>query len=241
MYLTDSQPSGVQGIDTGYLAEASAYARLVQQLSDSTNSLITAFPAELASDAEAVLTVMPDSRLQPHASFSVTVEGQQIVIPERLYNDEPPTNAVASLSPRQRQLLHCLYSRHCDGVVRQRHLEKVVGSTDPWVVPFVVQLVGEYVLEILVVICDELRDLATPGTVGHLAYGQFIVDNPAFFARTQRRVVSYWSCYSRGSYASFRGYPGCTLLDLLRSAASDRAGHPWPNLAPAGPQVDGYC
>ncbi len=184
---------------------------------------------------------MPDSRLQPHASFSVTVEGQQVLIPGRLYNDEPPTDAVASLSSRQQQILHCLYSRHCDGMVRQRHLEKVVGSTDPWIVPFVVQLVGEYVLEILVVICDELRDLATSGTCGHLAYGQFLVDNPAFFARTQRRVVSYWSCYYRGTYASFPGYPGCTILDLLRSAASDKAGHPWPNLAPAGARVDGYC
>ncbi|MFJ2307335.1 hypothetical protein [Streptomyces sp. NPDC087787] len=219
----------------------------MQPLSDSSNPLITAFAAELANDAEAVLAVMPGSRLQPHASFSVVVEGQQVSIPERLYNDEPPTDAVASLSPRQRQLLHCLYSRHCDGVVRlnlpldRGHLEKIVGSTDPWVVPFVVQLVGEYVLEILLVICDELRDLATPGTCGHLAYGQFIVDNAAFFARTQRRVVSYWSCYYRGAYASFRGYPGCTLLDLLRSAASDRAGHPWPNLAPASTMGDGYC
>ncbi|MFJ9422465.1 hypothetical protein [Streptomyces sp. NPDC101249] len=213
----------------------------MQPLSDRSNPLITAFPAELASDAEAVLAVMPDSRLQPHASFSVAVEGQQVLIPERLYNDEPSTDTVASLSPRQQQLLHCLYSRHCDGVVRQRHLEETVGSTDPWVVPFVVQLVGEYVLEILVVICDELRDLATPGSGGHLAYGQFIVDNPAFFARTQRRVVSYWSCYYRGTYASFRGYPGSSLLDLLRSAASDRAGHPWPNLAPAGAGADGYC
>ncbi len=163
------------------------------------------------------------------------------MVPGRLCNDEPPTDVVASLSSRQRQLLHCLYSRHCDGVVRQRHLEEVVGSTDPWVVPFVVQLAGEYVLEILVVICDELRDLATPGTCGNLAYGQFIVDNPAYFASIQRRVVSYWNCYYRGSYASFRGYPGCTLLDLLRSAASDRAGHSWPSLAPAATRVDGYC
>ncbi|MFF3518733.1 hypothetical protein [Streptomyces sp. NPDC002573] len=208
---------------------------------DRSDPLTMAFPAELAGDAEAVVSVMPVSRLLPAAPFSVVVEGQQVLLPGRLYNDEPPPDAVASLSSRQRQLLHCLYSRHCDGVVRQRHLEKVVGSTDPWVVPFVVQLVGEYVLEILIVICDELRDLAAPGTCGHLAYGQFIVDNPAYFARTQRRVVSYWSCYYRGTYASFRGYPGRTLLDLLRSAASDRAGHPWPNLAPAATRVDGYC
>ncbi|MCH0568318.1 hypothetical protein I3F60_03425 [Streptomyces sp. MUM 136J] len=208
---------------------------------DRSAPLTMAFPAELACEAEAVVSVMPASRLLPTAPFSVVVEGQQVLIPERLYNDEPPPDAVASLSSRQRQLLHCLYSRHCDGVVRQRHLEKIVGSTDPWAVPFVVQLVGEYVLEILVVICDELRDLAAPGTCGHLAYGQFIVDNPAYFARIQRRVVSYWSCYYRGTYASFRGYPGRALLDLLRSAASDRAGHPWPNLAPAATRVNGYC
>jgi transposase len=191
--------------------------------------LILAFPAELARDAEAVLAVMPASPIQPLEPFSVSVEGQQVSIPGRLYNDEPLTEAVASLSSRQRQLLHCLYSRHCDGMVRQRHLAEVVDSAEPWVVPFVVQLVGEYVLEILVVIRDELRDLATPGTRSRLVYGQFIVENPAFFARTQRRVVSYWSCYYRSAYATFRGYPGCSLLDLLRSAASDRAGHPWPD------------
>ncbi|MEU6536623.1 hypothetical protein [Streptomyces sp. NPDC047000] len=213
----------------------------MQPLSDHSDPLITAFPAHLAGDAEAVLAVMPGSRFQPHGSSSVVVEGRQVSIPERLYNDEPPTDAVAKLSPRQQQLLHCLYSRHCDGVVRQRHLENVVGSTDPWVVPFVVQLAGEYVLEILVVIRDELRDLATPGTRGHLAYGQFIMDNPDFFARTQRRAVSYWNCYHRGTYASFQGYPGCTLLDLLRFTASGRSGRPWPRLAPAHARLDGYC
>jgi hypothetical protein len=117
-------------------------------------------------------------------------------------------------------------------VVRQRHLEKVIGSTDLWVVPFVVRLVGEYVVEIVAVICDGLRDLTAVGTRGHLVYGQFIMDNPAFFARTQRRVVSYWSCYYRDSYPRFADYPGRALLDLLRSAASDRAGRPWPALAP---------
>ncbi|UCM91750.1 hypothetical protein LC193_08645 [Streptomyces marincola] len=208
---------------------------------DRSDPLIMAFPAELAGDAEAALSVMPASHLRPAAPFSVVVEGQQVLIPRRLYNDEPPTDAVAPLSARQRQLLHCLYSRHSDGVVRQRHLEKIVGSTDPWVVPFVVQLVGEYVLEILVVICDELRHLTASGTCGLRAYGQFIVDNPAYFARIQRRVVSYWSCYYRGTYASFRGYPGRTLLDLLRSVASGSAGHPWPNLAPAGTRRGGYC
>lgn len=217
-----------------------AYAPDVQQHLDDRKPLTAAFPVEFADDAEAVLAVMPPSRFAPHDSFAVVVQGEPVSIPSRIYNSEPPAKAVQLLSPRQRQLLHCLYSRHHDGRVRQRHLAELVASTDPWVVPFVVRLVGEYVLEILVDICEALRRLDAPG-MG--AYGQFIVDNPAFFARTQRQVVSYWSCYHReGVHASFRGYPGNTALDFLRSAAAESAGRPWPDLTPTGgARVDGYC
>jgi len=51
-------------------------------------------------------------------------------------------------------------------------------STDPWAVPFVRQLAGEYVLEILCVMCDGLGDLAIPGTPGLFTHGRFIADNP---------------------------------------------------------------
>lgn len=163
-------------------------------------------------------------------------------VPGRIYNDVPSPESVASLSSRQRQVLHCLYSRHCDGWVRQSHLAQILGSSDPWVIPFVVQLVGEYVLEILVDIRDGLRDLGVPGDRLRLAYGEFLVANPAFFARTQRRLVSYWSCYHRAAFRSFQGYPGCTVVDLLRAAAADSAGRPWPSLVPKGAaRLDGYC
>ncbi|WP_018548366.1 hypothetical protein [Streptomyces sp. LaPpAH-108] len=205
----------------------------------SNSPLITAFPAELAADAEAVVAVMPASRLTSPIDFSVVVAGQYVTIPERVYNDEPPADA---LSPRQRQLLHCLYSRHHDGRVRQRHLEQIIGSADPWVLPFVVRLAGEYVLEILVVIRDALRDLALPGTGTRLAYGTFLTDNPEFYARTQRRVVSYWNSNHRAAYTSFRGYPGSTLLDLLHSTTTGLTDHPLPRLTPAtSPRLDGYC
>lgn len=223
------------------LARGSEYDQPAQPPSDSSESLASAFPRELAGDLQAVLAVVPVHRLLPAASFSVVVQGQQVTIPGRIYNDEPSADTVATLSTRQRQLLHCLYSRHCDGRVRQRHLEKVISSTEPWVVPFVLQSVGEYVLEILVIIREGLRDLATPGTHGQLAYGRFILDNPAFFDRSQRRVVSYWNCYYRAAYTDFRSYPGCTLLDLLRSAASDVGGRRLANLTPAkGTRVDGF-
>jgi hypothetical protein len=100
-------------------------------------------------------------------------------------------------------ILHCLYSRHGDGMVRQRHLEQIIPSGEPWVVPFVVQLVGEYVLEILQAIRNGVPDLATPGSAPRLLYGEFVARNPSFFARTERRVVSYWSCYHRHQYPAY--------------------------------------
>ncbi|MFJ8601562.1 hypothetical protein ACIREM_23185 [Streptomyces shenzhenensis] len=210
---------------------------------DDSDHLSMAFPSPLADDVRVVLAAMKTSQLKPAEPFSVNVQGQLLVIPARLYNDEPSADAVEALSPRQLTILHCLYTRHHDGRVRQRHLECIVGSAEPWVIPYVVQLVGEYVVEILAVIRRALSDLDMPGTTLRAAYGQFIVDNPSFFARTQRRVVSYWSCYYRFNYPSFPGYPGCTVLEFLRAVASDRAGHPWPRLTPPAGRANlsGYC
>jgi hypothetical protein len=124
------------------------------------------------------------------------------------------------LSPVQHRILHCLYTRHHDGFVRQRHLEQIVGSAQPWVVPFVLQIVGEYVVELLLAIRGGLANLDTPGTAQHMVYGRFIAANPDFFHLTRQRVASYWDCYYRGLYADRRHYPGYTILASLDAAAT---------------------
>ena len=68
---------------------------------------------------------------------------------------------------------------------------------EPWVAPYVVQLIGEHVLEILVAIDHGLPGIAFVDTTYHDRYGQFLAANPTFFATTERRVVSYWSRYYR--------------------------------------------
>ncbi|WP_406278286.1 hypothetical protein [Streptomyces sp. NBC_00191] len=93
---------------------------------------------------------------------------------------------------------------------------------------FVVQLAGEYVLEILEAIGRGLPGLAFPDSAQRRLYGEFIARNPAFFVRTERRVVSYWSCYYRWKYGTFGTYPGSALLEEFRAAASEQAGARWP-------------
>jgi hypothetical protein len=206
--------------------------QLPRDPSNVTHALVAAFPTRLVGDVQSVLAVMPETRLAPVMPFEVEVQGETVAIPSRIYNEEPGAGLERPLSGTQQMILHCLYSRHHDGRVRQRHLEQIVASGEPWVVPFVVQLAGEYVLEILEAIGRGLPGLAVPSSAQRRLYGEFIAQNPAFFARTERRVVSYWSCYYRWKYGAFGTYPGCVLLEAFRAAVVEQVGAQWPRHTP---------
>ncbi|AEW98346.1 hypothetical protein [Streptantibioticus cattleyicolor] len=198
------------------------------------DELVAAFPAWLAEDVRAVVAVMPESDSAPASPFSVVVGDETVAIPYRIHPDEPSVDVVRALTATRRAILHCLYSRHGDGVVRQRHLEHIVTCDEPWVVPFVVQLVGEYVVQIVKVIRQGLADLPSGRSAGYRLYGDFVTRNPEFFTLTEYRAVTYWSYHYRWKFPVFGAYPGCQVLELLRAAASDRAGRRWPRHTPAG-------
>jgi hypothetical protein len=178
----------------------------------------------LAAEVQAVAMIMPPAGFVHAARFSVVVQGEAVSVPERIYNAEADAEQVLSLTAVQQAVLHCVYTRHHDGYVRQRHLERILSATDPWVAPFVVRLVGEYVLEIVQSIQRVVVDLDVSGSPQRVMYGDFLADNPLFFARTERRVVSYWSEYHRGKYSYFPAYPGSLVLDGFRDAIVERTG-----------------
>jgi hypothetical protein len=183
----------------------------------------SAFPTALAADVRAAVQTMPEASHPPAGSFEkVWVQGEDLTIPDRLYNPEPADDPSRRLSAVQVKILHCLYTRHHDGHVRQRHLSQIIDATDPWVVPFVVQLIGEYVLEIVVAIRDGLADLDLPDSPHHQAYGRFTADNPDHIHLTSQRVASYWNCYYRSRFPHLY-YPGRILIDSLQRAAATTA------------------
>ncbi|MFD4692253.1 hypothetical protein [Streptomyces sp. NPDC058463] len=190
------------------------------------SDLSAAFPSRLAGDVRSVSAVMPDTEFSPMDPFRVDVQGETVTIPSRLYRGEPAAGWA------QQVIAHCLYSRHSDGYVRQRHIEQVLESSEPRAAPFVVQLAGEYVLEILEAIGHGLPELAVPGSSQRKLYGEFIARNPAFFVRTECRAVSYWACHYRWKYATFGTYPGSALLESFRKAASEHTGTRWARNTP---------
>jgi hypothetical protein len=169
-------------------------------------SIQESFPAALAGDVVAVMHAT--SVTEGHWPFAVVVQGQQLTLPYRIHGDAAALAGGEGLSPVQREIRACIFSRHFDGRVRERALREVVASSHQWVIPFVVQLVGEYVVEIHRVVQDALPMLDAA------KYAAILRENAGFYQRTRQRVMSYWDCYYRAGpvYFDRRTYPAFQII-----------------------------
>jgi hypothetical protein len=161
--------------------------------------------------------------------FMVRADGEDLTIPYRIYNPEPTVEEWSDEASAAHLVRLCFYSRHNDGFVRQRAVRGLLKRSEEWIVPFVVQLVGEYVFEIVDDIHNGL-DLRA-GSETSRTYGRFAADNKAFIDLTSQRVTSYWNCYHRFQYpvmhpaaeSQFATYPGFKIIEALQSAAESSA------------------
>lgn len=185
-------------------------------------SVLAAFPPELARDVATVEDAMPAASFGPQGAFMVVVDADEVTVPYRIYNPEPDPAVEEALSPIQQTLLACLYTRHHDGRVRERRLKEVIASDADWVVPYVVYLAGEYVVEIAAVVQEGLGSLS-PGDPRRGVYRHFVEMNPAFMDLVEARAMSYWSCYYRARFPrraaspNRNDYPGLAVVRMLRS------------------------
>ncbi|WP_085583799.1 MULTISPECIES: hypothetical protein [unclassified Pseudomonas] len=156
---------------------------------------------------------MGDPKFADHQGIEVTAGKSHVVIPYRIYHKGSEQDG-ESLSRTQSTMYSCLLTRHHDGYIRQRQLENILPISEHWVVPFVVQLTGEYVIELLDT-CEAHLSLLDP-----VLYGSFINDNPKYFQTTRDRMISYWDCYYRRLYPHRHDYVGFRLFDRLQEFAS---------------------
>ncbi len=129
----------------------------MKPMSDANLDLVSAFPAELRDDALKVVSALPKPPHTAH-SFSVEIGEDTVMISYRIYHDPAQIDS-SSLSRTQCELLGCLLTRHHSGFVRAENLTKILGTNHEWVPPFILQLVGEYVVEIICSIRDGLDRL----------------------------------------------------------------------------------
>ncbi|MGK5036820.1 hypothetical protein [Janthinobacterium sp. LB3P118] len=171
-----------------------------------------AFPAALAETLARLLPAL--SAGQPHAPsapFDVHQDGRLLRIPVRTYYQREQLLVCTQLAGDVGVLALCLGTRHHDGHLREACLRQLLLQERAWTVPFVVQLCGEYVLEIIAAI-----GAALPAWNAD-ALACYLRENPAYVETLERRAVSYWNCYYRWRYPAWEEYPGGRAMAALRA------------------------
>jgi len=166
------------------------------------------------SAAEALAARVDDRYDFTRGPLSVVVLGRPVLIPSRIHFvglKRAWPQLQGKLSPATR----CLCTRSTDGYVRQAALRSILGINEPWAVPFVVLLAGEYVVEIVVDMVAYLPSLE------RRIYAEFALENRHLMGLLQARAVGYWDCYYCHSYPDRKVFPGLVFLHQLETWAND--------------------
>ena len=183
--------------------------------------LHSAFPQAYSAELTELLSrLSASSNLLDYSNYvyPVLLKGENIEIPVRIYWSEATKSLRNGLSQPQLLMLHCLLSRHHHGYIREECLRTILSSQEYWVIPYIVQLLGEYVIEIIQVLERNFDHIHTANLI------EFIEQNPIYWQQTKSRVVSYWNCYYRAQYPYAKSgwyakeaYPGVKLIQRIES------------------------
>ncbi|MCP4536280.1 MAG: hypothetical protein GY832_03965 [Chloroflexi bacterium] len=183
-----------------------------RQPSEHEKLLKSAFPSSIEKEVDNVISKLTwGARLRPSGSFRVMVEGESLEIPSRGYWAKTNLQVVRNFPSLEAEIARCLYTRHHDGYVRERCLRDIIVSNNSWIPAYVTRLLGEYVVEILLVIEQHL-DKIDPGV-----YKGFLSANPEFYEKTKHRVISYWNCYYRQQWPRRDDYVGFRIIQAFDS------------------------
>lgn len=173
-----------------------------------------AFPfsiASLASEAASELLPFVDDTYRQR-SEAIDVTGQTIAIPRRIHFADlsAAPGRLSDLNSASR----CLVTRATDGRLRQQALRSIIGYQSAWIAPFVLLLLGEYVIEIV----EDVRD-ALP-VLDQSIYANLVRENRQTVQMLRARATSYWDAYHRQQYPQKRDYPGLQALHELETWAA---------------------
>ena len=175
------------------------------------------FPKELREDLKIVLNVIPkrnkisgahskedkkvlmdwlnrrDGKIIITEEHKIYKVGNGYVkVPYRVYNNEVSLISLYFLNERQKKILYCIYTRHNDGYIREKYLCKLLDmNLEEWVIPFIIMLSSEYVVEILDLIYEKLCNR------NNTDIKDFCLQNKDIICKDYARMISYWNEYYR--------------------------------------------
>jgi hypothetical protein len=170
-----------------------------------------AFPAQAATEAElavqALRRCVDDGYRQ--GAEPLLLETQQIALPRRLHFRVLGADEVRALPVAAR----CLVTRATDGHLRQAAIRSILTAREPWVAPFILAPLGEYVIEIIADIAGAMPRLE------RTLYADVVGRNPQALRLMRARATSYWNAFHRAPYPNKADYPALRVLDELEAWA----------------------
>ena len=133
-------------------------------------------------------------------------DGSEIQFPYRIYFLDEESSYEKLVSKEEQWIYHCIFTRSCNGYVREAHLRAILEEDYPeWCMPYIFKLASEYVVEILDVIYTVMK-----GKDNSL-FQAFCQNNPYLFKCYYNRMISYWNEYYRNQCYKYHDYVGYKL------------------------------
>ncbi|MDP8171593.1 hypothetical protein QJU96_09895 [Pasteurella skyensis] len=182
------------------------------------NRILKAFPKYLEKDVLLVCDKIPktvkynisNDKLREYVHscyYKISFDNEILHLPSRIYFNEANDD---NLTKQQKQILYCIYTRHHNGFVREKYLKKIE-VIQIWQIPFVIQLLGEYVIELFPIIENKINKN------NFFLFKKFIAENEFYFYQTECRIASYWNEYYRRTYPKLKEYIGYKIKEKLKT------------------------
>lgn len=178
-------------------------------IEDELRKLKNAFPKHLIQEINFITSkISPKSDHSAHWGYEMCIEGEKIEIPSRIYWDVSKLK-INDFTIIHKTIIACVLTRHHNGYIREENLEKLILSKQYWTIPYIVQLLGEYVIELLELVWDKFDSIDKENLVN------FINENEAYWFKTKQRITSYWVCYHQHKNTTKSVYVGFKLIEKI--------------------------
>ena len=156
------------------------------------------FPKEYIEDLEEVLKIIPESYHLLKEVIEYKSNNIIIRIPYRVYFDDVDSAKLNELTDKQKIILYCIYTRSSNGYIREKYIKELLKiEFDYWVIPFIVKISDEYIIEILEVIYEKLKNRDNSDIK------KFCLENKDVMKKSYSRMISYWNEYYRDKEPDF--------------------------------------
>ena len=143
-----------------------------------------AFPVKIRREVDSLLTKFTvETKHSTHRGETVVIGEENFEIPDRIYYNPPYSLTNSKFTRKEQEICNCIFSRHNDGYIRQKAIQNIIGSDNYWTIPYIVRIIGEYVIEILNDIDSDFE------LINKSNLTSFVRQNPKFYNQTRSRVI----------------------------------------------------